>query len=99
MRAAIVAHETGAVDGMTREEKLEAIWSATHADFKSIAGEANPDAWPLEHHGKRTILDYAAGQGTTLKLLEDLSDQEIDSRMPDVRARSRRGGSSDAEPS
>ena len=99
MRAAIVAHETGAVDSMTREEKLEAIWSATHADFKGIAGEANPDAWPQEHHGKRTILVYAAGQGTTLKLLEDLSDEEIDSRMPDVRARSRRGGSSDAEPS
>lgn len=99
MRAAIIAHETGAVDSMTREEKLEAIWSATHADFKGIAGEANPDAWPQEHHGKRTILVYAAGRGTTLKLLEDLSDDEIDSRMPDVRARSRRGGSSDAEPS
>ncbi len=66
---------------------------------KGIAGEANPDAWPVEHHGKRTILVYAAGQGTTLKLLEDLSDEEIDSRMLDVRARLRRGGTSDGEPS
>ena len=99
MRAAIIAHETGAADSMTRQEKLEAIWSATHADFKGIAGETNPDAWPPEHHGKRTILAYVVGQGTTLKLLEAVTDQEIDSRMPDVRARSRRGGGNEAEPS
>lgn len=99
MRAAIIANETGAVDSMTREEKLEAIWSATHADFRGIAGETNPDAWPPEHHGKRTILAYTVGQGTTLKLLEDLTDDEIDSRMPAVHARSRRGGGNDAEPS
>jgi hypothetical protein len=99
MRAAIIAHETGAVDSMTREEKLEAIWSATHADFRGIAGETNPDAWQPKHHGKRTILAYVAGQGTTLKLLEDLTNDEIDSRMPAVHARSRRGGGNDAEPS
>jgi len=97
MRAAIVAHGTGAVDSMTREEKLEAIWSATHADFKGIAGEADPGAWPPEHHGKRTILVNAGALGTVLKLLEDLSDEEIDSRMSDIRARSRRAGASDAE--
>ncbi|RWF13721.1 MAG: DUF1419 domain-containing protein [Mesorhizobium sp.] len=99
MHAAIIAHETGAVDSMTREEKLEAIWSATNADFRGIAGETDPDAWPSEHHGKRTILVYTVGQGTTLKLLEDLTDEEIDSRMPAVHARSRRGGGDDAKPS
>ena len=78
---------------MTREEKLEAIWSATHADFKGIAGQANPDAWPPQHHGKRTILVNAGPKGTVLKLLEDLSNDEIDSRMPAVRApHGRRGG-------
>ena len=97
MRAAIIAHETGAVDSMTREEKLEAIWSATHADFRGIAGETNPDAWQPKHHGKRTILAYVAGQGTTLKLLEDLTNDEIDSRMPAVNARSRKGRGNDAE--
>lgn len=99
MRAAIIAHERRAVDSMTREEKLEAIWSATHADFKGIAGESNPDAWPPEHHGKRTILVNAGGKGTGLKFLEDLSDEEIDSRMRAVRALSRRGGGNDADPS
>lgn len=96
LRAAIIARETGAIDSMTRGEKLEAIWTATHADFRGIAGEANPDSWPPEHHGKRTILVYVAGQGTTLKLLEDLTDEEIDSRITAVRAQSRRGGSNDA---
>ncbi|MCO5066792.1 MAG: DUF1419 domain-containing protein [Rhizobiaceae bacterium] len=100
MRAAIIAHETGAVDSMTREEKLEAIWSATHADFKGGAGEADPNAWPPEHHGKRTILVNAGEQGTVLKLLEALSDEEIDSRISALRARrTRRVGGKDADPS
>lgn len=98
MRAAIIAHETSAVDSMTREEKLEVIWNATHPDFKAIAGEPDPDDWPAEHHGKRAVLAQG-GPARILKLLEDLSDDEIDIRMPDVRARSRRGGANDAEPS
>jgi len=100
MRAAIIAHEAGAVDSMTREEKLEAIWNSTHPDFKGIAGEANPDAWPNEHHGKRTILVNGGKCGTVLKLLEDLSDDEIDIRMPAILARrASRGGGNDADPS
>jgi hypothetical protein len=99
MRAAIIARETGAVDSMTREEKLEAIWSATHSDFKGIAGEIDPSAFPLEHHGKRTILVNAGAKDTVRKLLEDLSDEEIDSRMPAVHGRPRRRGGNEAEPS
>ena len=87
MRAAIIAHETGSADSMTREEKLEAIWNATRPDFKGIAGEANPHAWPGEHHGKRTILIDGGRHGTILKLLGDLSDEEIDRCMPAIRAR------------
>lgn len=82
MRAAIIAHETGAVDIMTCEEKLDAIWSATHADFKGIAGETRADAWPPEHHGKRTILVNAGRQGAVLKLLEELTDEEIGKLLP-----------------
>lgn len=99
MRAAIIAHETGATDSMTREEKLEAIWSATHPDFKGIAGEADPGDWPAEHHGKRFVL-VRGGPDRVLKLLEDLSDDEIDIRMSAIRAhRANRGGVSDADPS
>ncbi|MGX5851076.1 DUF1419 domain-containing protein [Mesorhizobium sp. PL10] len=82
MRAAIVAHETGAADSMTREEKLEAIWIATHPDFQGRAGDIDPDAWPSQHRGKRTIMVNAGGSGAVLKLLEDLSDDEIDHLLP-----------------
>ncbi|KUM25560.1 hypothetical protein AU467_25610 [Mesorhizobium loti] len=99
MRAAIIAHETGATDSMTREEKLEAIWNATHPDFKGIAGEINPDAWPVEHHGKRAVLVDGGRHGTILKLLEDLSADEIDSRMPAIRAQAKKRGGNDADPS
>lgn len=87
MRAAIIAHETGAADSMTREEKLEAIWNATHPDFRGVAGATNPHAWPPEHHGKRTILFNAGGQGSVLKLLEDLSNDEIDELLSAARSR------------
>lgn len=94
MRAAIVAHETGAFDSMTREEKLEAIWNTMPADLKGSADDANPDAFPAGQRGKRTILVNAGGQGNVLKLLEDLSDDEIDKllRVSRWRQTSRRGG-------
>lgn len=96
MRAAIIAHETGAVDSMTREEKLEAIWNATHPDFKGIAGEIDAAAWPVKHHGKRIVL-VQGGPDRLMKLLEHLSDDEIDMRMPAIRARrGRKTGGDDA---
>jgi hypothetical protein len=92
MRAAIIAHETGASDSMTRPEKLEAIWNATHPDFKGIAGEINPHTLPAEHRGKRVILVNDGGNGTILKLLEDLSDNEIDNRLAAMRPHTKRRG-------
>lgn len=99
MRAAIIAHETGATDSMTREEKLEAIWTATHPDFKGIAGKSDPGGWPAEHHGKRFVL-VRGGPDRVLRLLEELSDDEIDIRMAAIRShRASRGGPTDADPS
>lgn len=77
MRIAIVAHEAVAIDSMTREETLEAVWTATRADSKHGRGDVTPDAWAPEHRGKRTILVNAGALGTILKQLEDLSDEEI----------------------
>ncbi|HPB23956.1 MAG TPA: DUF1419 domain-containing protein [Novosphingobium sp.] len=82
MRAAIIAHETAAARGMNREQKLELIWSRTHADFRGLAGEADPDAWPPEDRGKRTIVICEPDGGSALKLLERLTDDEIDHRLP-----------------
>ncbi|WP_336963703.1 DUF1419 domain-containing protein [Sphingobium aquiterrae] len=82
MRAAIIAHEKAALAGLTRAQKLDLIWSRTHSDFRGVAGDANPDAWPAEHIGKRTITVFEPGAGTVLKLLENLTDQEIADRLP-----------------
>lgn len=81
MRAAIIAFETDAFDSMTRDEKLEAIWTLTPDDYKGVAGALNPSAWPPEHRGKRTILVNGGGLGTILKLLDDLTDAEIDEKL------------------
>ncbi|PKP94734.1 MAG: hypothetical protein CVT77_01465 [Alphaproteobacteria bacterium HGW-Alphaproteobacteria-16] len=82
MRAAIVEQEHAPIGILTRDAKLEAIWERTHPDYRGIAGEANPDAWPREQRGKRTILVHQRGTGTVLKLLDDLTDEEIDAKLP-----------------
>ena len=82
MRAAIRLWETGDTTGMSRAQKLDAIWSTTHRSSRGIAGQLNPMAWPPQHRGKRRILVYVAGLGTTLQLLEDLTDEEIERQLP-----------------
>lgn len=82
MRAAILFWETGDTTGMSRAQQLDAIWSRTHSAFRGIAGQLNPMAWLKEHRGKRSILVYVSGLGTVLKLLEDLTDAEIQEKLP-----------------
>ncbi|MEI8703265.1 DUF1419 domain-containing protein (plasmid) [Mesorhizobium mediterraneum] len=78
MRDAIVERETRPVRAMTREERLEHIWSSTHDDYRGYAGER----WPERDRGKRTVIFYGGRQGTTLKLLEELTDDEIAAKLP-----------------
>jgi hypothetical protein len=63
---------------MSREERLEHIWSMTADDYRGYAG----DRWPEESRGKRTIMLYGGHTGSTLKLLDDLSDDEIAAKLP-----------------
>jgi len=62
---------------MTHLERLEHVWSATHDEYRGYAG----DRFLAEHRGKRTILVYGLGR-TELKLLEDLTDEEIAAKLP-----------------
>jgi len=78
MRDALVGRESEPARAMTHEERLEHIWSSTHDDFRGYAGET----WPRGQQGKRTILVYCRGRGTTLKLLDQLNDLEIAAKLP-----------------
>lgn len=66
---------------LTRRSQLDLIWSSTHPDFRGIAGEVNSEVWRPEHLGRRTILAYQPGVGTILKLLDDLTDDEIAAKL------------------
>lgn len=54
LRAAIIERESRPVKAMTRAERLDHIWSTTHADYRAYAGR-----------GQRTVLVYGR-QGTFL---------------------------------
>lgn len=77
MRDAIVERESRPVKAMTHEERLEHIWSATHDEYRGYAGER----FLAPHRGKRTLLVYGLGS-TELKLLENLTDEEIAAKLP-----------------
>ena len=78
MRAAIVEREIRPVRAMTRDERLEHIWSSTADDYRGYAG----DRWPETDRGQRTIMLWSPGRGTILKLLAGLSDDEIAAKLP-----------------
>lgn len=77
MRDAIVERESWPVKAMTRAERLEHVWSATHDEYRGYAGER----FGAQLRGKRTILVYGLGT-TELKLVDDLSDDEIAAKLP-----------------
>ena len=71
LRAAIIERESRPVKAMTREERLEHIWSTTHADYRGYAGRA-----------RRTILVFGRRQDTVVKPLDDLTEAEITAKLP-----------------
>jgi len=78
LRGAIVERESRPVRAMTRDERLEHIWSATHDDYRGYAGERFAERL----RGKRTVLCYGGRHRPTLKLLDDLADHEISAKLP-----------------
>ena len=77
-KQAIVERESRPVRAMTREEALDHIWSSTHDDYRGHAGAR----WPAALQAKRTVLVFCGGLGTVLKLLDDLTDEEIAAKLP-----------------
>lgn len=78
MRNAIVERETRPVRAMTREERLEHIWSSTADDYRGYAGAR----WPESDRGERTVLLYGGKEGSFLKRLDQLTDVEISAKLP-----------------
>ncbi|MDO6966073.1 DUF1419 domain-containing protein [Rhizobium alvei] len=78
MREAIVERESRPVRAMTRQERLEHIWSSTADDYRGYTG----GRWPEADRGKRTVMFFASPGGTTCKLLGDLTDVEIAAKLP-----------------
>lgn len=78
MRSTIVTRESRPVRAMTREERLEHIWSTTTDDYRGYAGER----WPAPMQGHRTVMLYGGPEGTFLKLLDTLTDDEIAAKLP-----------------
>jgi len=78
MRLAIVERESRPVRAMTREERLEYIWSTTADAYKGYAG----DRWPPAIQGERTVILWSGGKATILKLLADLTDDEVAAKLP-----------------
>lgn len=77
MRDAIVERERRPVKAMTREERIEHIWSATEDRYRGYAG-ASFDA---EHRGKRTVIVYGQ-HGSNFALLNHLTDVQISEKLP-----------------
>ncbi|GLR87645.1 DUF1419 domain-containing protein [Bradyrhizobium iriomotense] len=78
MRAAIIERESRPLKAMTREERLEHIWSSAHDDYRGYAR----DRWAEHLRGARTVLVYGGQRGTLLKLLDQLTDAEIAAKLP-----------------
>jgi hypothetical protein len=78
MRSAILDRETRPVRAMSREERLEHIWSTTADDYRGYAGPR----WPQPLQGHRTIMLYGGRDGSFLKLLDTLTDEEIAAKLP-----------------
>lgn len=78
MRTAIISRESRPVRVMTREERLEHIWSMTADDYRGYASEL----WPASMQSHRTITVYGSKEGAFVKFLDALTDDEISAKLP-----------------
>lgn len=78
MRAAIIERESRPVRAMTPEERIEHIWSSTHDAYRGYADWR----FPLTQRGRRTVLFFGPGRSRDIKLLDQLTDAEIATKLP-----------------
>lgn len=78
MKAAIIERETRPVRAMTRDERLEHIWSATEDGYRGYADEC----FPVAQRGQRVVMMCASWQARTFRLLDELTDAEVSAKLP-----------------
>ena len=78
MQIAILAHEARQIKAMTRDERLEHIWSETADDYRDYADAS----WPEATRGERTVVVFCGTKRQIVKLLRDLTDAEISAKLP-----------------
>lgn len=78
MREAIIERESRPVRAMTRDERIEHIWSSTHDEYRGYAD----GRFPRAQRGKRIVMMCASWQARDFRLLEELSDAEISAKLP-----------------
>lgn len=77
-RVAIIERETRPARGMTRDERLEHIWSATADAYRGYADETSPQYLPGQH----VITFFSTFGSSRLKRLDDVTDEEIATKLP-----------------
>ncbi|MDO1585481.1 DUF1419 domain-containing protein [Rhizobium oryzicola] len=78
MRLAIIERETRPVRAMTRNERPEHIWSATADAYRGHSDETAAQYLPRQ----RVIALYTGAGSARLKLLDDLTGDEIATKLP-----------------
>lgn len=78
LRSAIADRERLPMQKMTRAEKLEHIWSTTHPRYRGYAD----DNWIEPLRGRRTLIVYGGQDGARVKVLENLTEEEIQAKLP-----------------
>ncbi|MBX4937069.1 MULTISPECIES: DUF1419 domain-containing protein [Rhizobium] len=78
MRRAIIERETKPQRAMSRDERLEHIWSITADAYRGYAGED----WPPTFRGRRVLALFNGTRDSIKKCLDQLSDDEIAGKLP-----------------
>ena len=78
LKAVVTERESRPAKAMTRDERLEHIWSATNDEYRGYADWR----FPLAARGRRIVIVYGRDRGRDFKLLDHLTDAEIGSKLP-----------------
>lgn len=78
MRDAILERESRPVRAMTRDERIEHIWSAANDKYRGYAG----DSWPSRQRGLRIVQVHFRHRSPIWKPLEHLTDIELAAKLP-----------------